>query len=49
MAEVCSVKMFYIAARIGEEENWLSGYCGYIGKYNLFTYLLHGAEPFLRS
>ena len=34
MAAVCSVKMFYIAARMGEEESWLSGYCATIGKCN---------------
>jgi len=25
--------MFYISVRIGEEDSWLSGYCGNIGKY----------------
>jgi len=32
MAAVCSVKMFYIAGRMEEEESWLSVYCGTIGK-----------------
>ena len=32
MSAVCSVKMFYVAARIREEESWLSVYCGTVGK-----------------
>jgi len=27
VAAVCSVKLFYIAARVGEEESWLAGCC----------------------
>jgi len=49
MGEVCIVKIFYIAVRIGEEESWLSGYCGNVGKCNLVTYLLNGVESSLRS
>ena len=32
MAAVCSVKMFFIAARIEEEESWISVYCETIVK-----------------
>jgi len=34
MAELSSVKMSYIAVKMGEEESWLSIYCGNIGKCN---------------
>jgi hypothetical protein len=36
MAAVCSVKIFYIAASMGEEISWLSLYLGTIGKYHLY-------------
>jgi len=34
MAAVCNVKLFYIVARMGEGESWLSVYCIDIGKCN---------------